>query len=62
MKNIILLSLATLTLTGCGVLERFGASMTGHSKICVDGVQYLQFASGATVAYNRDGTIKTCGR
>lgn len=62
MKNfrIVVLILAFALLAGCGRVERSVASWTGYSRICVDGVQYIQFTSGATVAYNRDGTIKTC--
>ena len=49
-----------LSLTGCGAWDRGVASVTGISKTCIDGVQYLQFASGASVAYTPDGKIKTC--
>jgi hypothetical protein len=52
---------ALFALAGCGAADRFGASLTGHAKVCIDGVEYLQFASGATVAYTRDGKVKTCG-
>ena len=49
-------------LTGCGWFDRNVAAIAGGaSKTCVDGVMYLQFTSGATVAYNKDGTVKTCG-
>ena len=44
--------------TGTG--HRKIAEYTGHSKICVDGVEYLQFTSGASVAYTSDGKIKAC--
>ena len=47
-------------LSGCGWFDRQVASATGYSTACVEGVKYLQFTSCATVAYNRDGTIKTC--
>jgi len=52
--------LAILTLSGCGVLERSTATLTGYSSICVGGVMYYQFTSGASVAYNKDGSIKLC--
>lgn len=52
--------LATLALTGCGRFERFEAGVTGYARMCVDGVEYLQFTSGASVAYTPDGKIKTC--
>ena len=44
--------------TGYG--HRKIAEYTGYSRICVDGVEYLQFTSGASVAYNTDGRIKLC--
>ena len=60
MKTIAIL-VAALTLTGCGWFDRAGASMTGRpSSVCVAGVEYLQFISGATVAYTPDGKVKTC--
>lgn len=58
-----LLVVAVLLLTGCGMLDRGCAKYTGQpSKVCVDGVLYLQFTSGATVAMGIDGKIKLCGR
>lgn len=60
MKKLILIALA-LTLSGCGWFDRQVSSVTGGAtKVCVDGVVYLQFTSGATVAYNTDGTVKVC--
>lgn len=57
----IMLLLATpFMLVGCGQCQRNVAVITGHSKICVDGVSYLQFPSGVTVEYQTDGTIKLC--
>lgn len=49
-----------LLLAGCGGYERMSAAVTGWSRICVGGVSYLQFVSGVTVEYSRDGKIKTC--
>jgi hypothetical protein len=49
-----------LTLAGCGKFDRGVAKITGSAQQCVDGVLYLQFTSGASVKYNRDGTIATC--
>lgn len=62
MKTTILILLAAATLTGgCGWLDREKAAFTGAgTKTCVDGVLYLQFTSGATVAYTPDGKVKTC--
>lgn len=61
MKTTILILLATAMLTGCGWFDRKMAAVTGDAtKTCVDGVLYLQFTSGATVAYTTDGKVKTC--
>lgn len=61
MKNVIILLVFCAVVAGCGKIDRGIAGWTGNaSKTCVDGVEYLQFTSGATVAYNRDGTIKQC--
>ena len=63
MKKICLLCAAVLTLNGCGWFDRqVATAMGGAAKTCVDGVQYLQFTSGASVAYNRDGSVKACER
>lgn len=57
----VLLCLLVLSVSGCGSFDRTVASVTGGATAtCVDGVVYLQFTSGATVAYNQDGTVKTC--
>ena len=57
---VILLVMLIMVLSGCGLFERGLAKTKGFSRMCVDGVEYLQFSSGATVAYNPNGTIKTC--
>ncbi len=54
-----LLFLAFLTL-GCGSLSRSCAKYFGYDEVCVDGVLYLQFTSGASVKYKSDGTVATC--
>lgn len=59
--RILCLSIAAITLCSCGVAEKFTDGIAGSSYVCVNGVQYIQFTSGASVAYNRDGTIRTCG-
>ena len=56
-KYILLLSFA---MSSCGFVSRFVGTLTGASKICVNGVSYLQFTSGASVEYTQDGKIKTC--
>lgn len=61
MKNVIIALIAVSFLSGCGWIDREMAKATGRaSKTCVDGVLYLQFTSGASVAYNPDGTVKLC--
>lgn len=59
-NNILTITVMCLFLSGCGWFDREVAKLTGHSKHCVGNVLYIQFASGATVAYNPDGSIKTC--
>ena len=62
MKKIIAFCIIAIAVTGCGKVDRMKASFTGDAaKTCVDGVLYLQFTSGATVAYNKDGTVRQCG-
>lgn len=58
--RIIITVAVLLTLTGCGAWERVVASTSGWSRVCVDGVAYLQFVSGVTVEYTREGKIKVC--
>ena len=60
MRKILLLTILTLGLTGCGWFEREMAKATGYSKMCIDGVLYYQMTSGATVAYDADGAVKRC--
>lgn len=45
---------------GCGQINRSCAKWTGHSFECVRGIEYIQFPSGASVPWNKDGTIRTC--
>jgi len=60
MKKMIALSLLLPFLTGCGDISRSMAKWNGHDTQCVDGVKYLQFPSGVTVKYGKDGKIETC--
>lgn len=42
-------------MTGCGAIDRQTSRFPGQpSKVCVDGVTYLQFTSGATVQVDLD--------
>ena len=56
MKYILIL----LLLTGCGWWKKFVASSTGYAEICIDGVVYIEFATGASVKYLQSGEIETC--
>jgi hypothetical protein len=57
----ILIALLSLSLAGCGWFDRkVTANITGHAISCIEGVRYLQFASGVTVQYAPDGKVKTC--
>jgi len=60
MKKLLVLGLLLGFSSGCDGCSRNVANWRGHSTMCVDGVVYIQFASGASVGYNTDGTIKTC--
>lgn len=43
-----------------GAAHRKIAEYTGYSTICVDGVKYVQFVSGASVQYDPSGKVVTC--
>jgi len=59
--KIILIALSALALTGCGWFDRYVVANTvGYSKICIEGVTYLQFPSGVTPQLNIDGRPVTC--
>lgn len=61
MRSLIVMATAAILLTGCGYFDRKIAAVTGGAtETCVSGVLYLQFTSGASVAYTPDGKIKTC--
>lgn len=45
---------------GCGQVDRTIAHYTGYSKICVEGVSYIQFTSGASVQVDKDGKPIAC--
>jgi hypothetical protein len=57
----IIVALLVSTVIGSGIFHRWLAGVLGGgTEECVDGVLYLQFTSGASVAYSKDGKIKTC--
>lgn len=46
--------------TGCGIADKATTNVGGHVVKCVDHVEYVVFARGASVKYNQDGSISTC--
>ena len=59
-KTLSVILIASILITGCGRITRMVAGVTGYSTLCVNNVLYIQFTSGASVAYNSDGKIATC--
>lgn len=58
--RIVALLLVAVALSSCGWFDRGVASWTGYSRLCIDGVSYLQFTSGATVEWTPEGKVRTC--
>lgn len=56
----ILATLAIVSLTGCGYVDRAIGAVTGYSKVCVEGVSYLQFTSGAAIQLDVTGKPVAC--
>lgn len=53
--------LLCLTISGCGFFDKYVvANVPDYSRQCVDGVQYLRFPSGVSVAYETTGKVKVC--
>lgn len=48
-----------MMLSACGSYSKSVANLKGHSETVIDGVVYLQFPSGVTVKYNKDGSVST---
>lgn len=60
MRNyILILSILTL-LSGCGWVNRAKGYLTGYSLVCVNGVTYIQFPTGASPMYTLDGKLVAC--
>lgn len=59
MKKLLILPVL-VALAGCGSIERSTATWTGYSEMCVDGVVYIQFTSGATVKVDPSGKPVAC--
>jgi uncharacterized protein YceK len=61
MKNFLLYLTMTVLLSGCAQCWRsVDLETTGWAQVCINGVTYYQFRSGAFVGYNPDGSIKKC--
>jgi hypothetical protein len=61
LKYAAFVALSSVLLTGCGRFDLWIASQTGSAvSECIGGVEYLQFTSGASVAYTPEGAIKRC--
>lgn len=62
-KNIFITSCLFLTFiafSACGKLNKTIANYRGYGEICIHGVKYLQFPSGATVEYDDKGHVVLC--
>lgn len=61
MFKLLTILVLAISVTSCGWFDRkIVANLTGSSEVCVSGVAYLQFPSGASVKYNRDGKVVSC--
>jgi hypothetical protein len=43
-----------------GIRSYFIAVATGYSKVCVEGVTYLQFTTGSTIQIDKNGKYVPC--
>lgn len=60
MEKLIILIPLIFILSACGGWDRTVANVTGYSTRCIDDVKYIQFTSGVTVKYRKDGMVETC--
>lgn len=60
MKRLIVVLVLAASSVGCGQWGRLKAGVSGWSKTCVEGVFYIQFASGATAQLDRAGKPVPC--
>ena len=54
------LVLIVIFLTGCGQCSRIKAAYAGYDKMCVEGISYIQFTSGATAQVDLEGKPVRC--
>lgn len=60
MKAAIVVFLA-LAVSACGKVDQLTAQYTGQpARVCVAGITYLQFTTGAAVLVNKDGKPVEC--
>lgn len=60
MRYLLLISLL-VALSGCGNIRRMWSGITGDAMpLCYKGVEYVQFPSGSSVAYDKDGKVLKC--
>lgn len=59
MKSIYVLPIV-LILSGCGWLNRADAYLRSFSLLCVQGVTYVQFPTGASPLYTLDAKLVPC--
>jgi len=59
MKKIILITILAVSLGACSNEQLYDLS-DRVNHVCIDGVRYIIVSYGMSVAYNQDGTIKTC--
>ncbi|MBI3396536.1 MAG: hypothetical protein HY042_11915 [Spirochaetia bacterium] len=59
-QRLLAAALLIAVVSSCGLLDRKIAGYRGYSEICIDGVKYLQFTSGASVKYTKEGRIDFC--
>jgi len=62
MIKALFIAITAIALTGCGMVDKSVAEFKGYSKICIEGVTYLQFPSGATVQVDLQGNPIACSK
>jgi hypothetical protein len=60
--RIAIITIAILSLSGCGWINRTLGYISGYSMVCVSEthVQYIQFPTGAAVLVDKNGKPVTC--
>lgn len=61
LTGVLLALLIAAMLGSCGLMDRNTSALTGNpSKVCVEGVTYLQFTSGVSVMVDKTGKPVIC--